>query len=91
MSEVSTKNHFISATFALVVSRREQSLKTMLNFTTGWKKAPGPILGHETCTKVGYDKDSFITQDRNDDFECGQVESTFSRGPCDLTSGTNYK
>ena len=25
-------------------------------------------------------KDSFITQDRNEDFEGGQVESTFSRG-----------
>ena len=33
-------------------------------------------------------KDSFITQDRNDDFEGGQVESTFSWGHCDLTSGT---
>ena len=32
-------------------------------------------------------KDSFITQDRNDDFEGGQVESTFSGGHCDLTSG----
>merc|ERR1719259_410957 len=26
-----------------------------LNFTTGWKKATDPILGHETCTKVGYE------------------------------------
>ena len=32
-------------------------------------------------------KDSFIAQDRNEDFEGGQVESTFSRGCCDLTSG----
>ena len=33
-------------------------------------------------------KDSFITQDRYHDFEGGQVESTFSWGYCDLTSGT---
>ena len=36
-------------------------------------------------------KDSFITQDRNEDFEGGQVESTFSQGHCDLTSGTISK
>ena len=30
------------------------------------------------------DKDSFSTQDRNEDFEGEQVESTFSRGQCDL-------
>ena len=36
-------------------------------------------------------KDSFITQDRNEDFEGGQVESTFSRGHRDLTSGTISK
>ena len=35
-------------------------------------------------------KDSFITQDRNEDFEGGQVESTFSRGHSDLT-GTQFK
>ena len=35
-----------------------------------------------------YTKDSFITQDKNDDFEGGQVKSTFSQGRCDLTSGT---
>ena len=33
----------------------------------------------------------YYTQDRNYDFEGGQVESTFSRGPCDLTSGTISK
>ena len=33
-------------------------------------------------------KDSFITQDRNYNFEGGQVESNFLRGRCDLTSGT---
>ena len=36
-------------------------------------------------------KDSFIAQDRNEDFEGGQVESTFSRGNYDLTSGTISK
>ena len=34
---------------------------------------------HEKSFKsMGETKDSFITQDRNDDFEGGQVESTFS-------------
>ena len=36
-------------------------------------------------------KDSFITQDRNEDFEGGQVESTFSRGDYDQTSVTISK
>ena len=40
---------------------------------------------------VSCTKDSFITQDRNEDFEGGQVESTFSQGHCDLTSGTISK
>ena len=38
--------------------------------------------------EVGTAKDSSITQDRNVDFEGGQVESTFSQGRCDLASGT---
>ena len=40
------------------------------------------------CAVLYFVKDSFITQDKNDDFEGGQVESTFSQGRCDLTSGT---
>ena len=33
---------------------------------------------HTLLFRLDLDKDSFITQDRNDDFEGGQVESTFS-------------
>ena len=32
-----------------------------------------------------------LLKDRNEDFEGGQVESTFSRGRCDITSGTISK
>ena len=32
---------------------------------------------------MGLAKDTFITQDRNEDFKAGQVEATFSRGHCD--------
>ena len=35
----------------------------------------GVIYSGKSVSKT---KDSFITQDRNDDFEGGQVESTFS-------------
>ncbi len=36
-------------------------------------------------------KDSFITQDRNEHFEGGKNEATFSRGDCGLTSCTISK
>ena len=36
-------------------------------------------------------KDSFIAHDRNEDFEGGQVEDTFWRAHCDLSSGTISK
>ena len=39
----------------------------------------------------GQAKDSFITQDRDEDFMGRQVESTFSQGHCDQTSGTISK
>ena len=42
-------------------------------------------------SEVEWVKDSFITQDRNEDFVGGQLESTFSQGHCDLTSGTISK
>ena len=42
-------------------------------------------------THVCIAKDSFISQDRNEDFVGGQLESTFSQGHCDLTSGTISK
>ena len=36
-------------------------------------------------------EDGFIAQDRNEDFEGGQIEATFSSGHCDLTSDTISK
>ena len=47
-----------------------------------WKKKE--MIGNN----VRQAKDSFIAQDRNVDFVGRQVESTFSQGHCDLTSGT---
>ena len=35
-------------------------------------------VSHQNLKILSNIKDSFITQDRNDDFEGGQVESTFS-------------
>ena len=44
-----------------------------------------------TTTLDCKDKETFRTQDRTQDFEDGQVEATFWRGHCDLTSGTVSK
>ena len=49
------------------------------------------VVVSATSGCVSSAKDSFITQDRNEDFEGGQVKSTFSQGHCDLTSGTISK
>ena len=46
---------------------------------------------HIQADMVGIYKDSIIAQDRNEDFEGGQDESTFSWGHFDLTSGTTSK
>ena len=48
---------------------------------------PFVYVNQVSKSRLECSKDSFITQDRNDDFEGGQVESTFLWGHCDLTSG----
>ena len=45
----------------------------------------------QVCETWRYIKDSFITQDRNEHFEGGTHEATFSRGHSSLNWGTIFK
>ena len=75
-----------------LVGSMEQTTRT--SSTGGALTSLPPLVdsgkGVEEIT-LTWNKDSFITQDRNEHFEGGTHEATFSRGHSSLTWGTIFK